>query len=130
MRTLAFVFIALFLAAPANAERRCGWYNNPSPANVFLKDADGFWWIAKQGSPPAPGSNDAYTPAFDDRVRLDAAGKIVTNGGSYGYSCACADGVFGPVGSGEVLSITRLDALPIAQCENDPNLPDSPYFGE
>lgn len=117
---------ALLSATPLQAEtlRRCGWYNNPTPGNVFLKDADGFWWISKQGSRPAPGFDEAYTTDFDNRDR------VVTNGSSYGYSCACADGVFGPIGSKEVRQITRLKALPIAQCEDDPNLSDSPYFGE
>lgn len=126
MRLTPLALIALIIATPALAatETRCGWYNNPTPGNVFLKDADGFWWISQQGIRPAPGFDDAYTPAFDDRER------VVTNTGSYGYSCACADGTFGPIGSMEVRAITRLKALPIAQCKDDPNLSDSPYFGE
>jgi hypothetical protein len=124
-RTL-FLTAALLAALPAQAEtvRRCGWYHNPTPAKVVLKDADDFWWISQQGTPPAPGFNEAYTPAFDNRDR------VVTNGSSYGYSCACADGDFGPAGSMKVRSISRLKAQPIAQCQNDPNLSDNPYFGE
>jgi len=126
LKTTCFAVMTALIAAPtlAKTETRCGWYNNPTPGNVFLKDADGFWWISQQGTPPAPGFDDAYTPAFDDRDR------VVTNGSSYGYSCACANGDFGPVGSMQVRLIAQLKALPLAQCENDSNLPDSPYFGE
>jgi Protein of unknown function (DUF4087) len=117
---------ALLAAVPAQAQvlRRCGWYNNPTPGNVFLKDADGFWTISRQGTPPAPGFEDLYSPEFDNRER------VVTNGSSYGYSCACVDGVYGPVGSEQVISIRRLKALPLSQCQDDPKLPDSPYYGE
>ena len=36
-------------AAPAKVERRCGWFENPTPANATLTDRDGVWEIASQG---------------------------------------------------------------------------------
>ncbi|MGL4239296.1 DUF4087 domain-containing protein [Tabrizicola sp.] len=121
MRLKTLTLIAS-LATPtfATAETRCGWYDNPTPGNVFFDDADGSWTISTQGGPEALGFGDAYTTNFDDRER------VVTNAGSYGYSCACVHGKFGPVGSGEVLKVTRLEGLPLSQCVNDPKLPPPP----
>ncbi len=130
MRTIA-IAITVLLAGPAHAERRCGWYHNPTPGNVILEDADGRWWIARQGSTPVPGFDDAYTTAFDDRVRYNTRGEIITSGPGYGYSCACADGAFdeGRPAYEEVLSISRLTELPLSRCEADRNLPEAPSFG-
>lgn len=118
------VLAALVAALPADAksERRCGWYHNPTPANVVLADADGQWWISRQGSAPVPGFEDAYTPAFDNRLRMDYGGEVTD---SYGYSCACADGEFAPDAELEenVQSISRLTELPIEKCRADPALP-------
>jgi hypothetical protein len=37
-------------ALPANAaETRCGWLQNPTPANWWLTDRDGTWTISAQG---------------------------------------------------------------------------------
>lgn len=124
MHRLALVATALFAAVPAEArtETRCGWYHNPTPANVILEDADGQWWLSIQGRPPVPGFEDAYTRAFDDRLRIDYAGQVTDR---YGYSCACAEGEF-DAGSGRydnVISISRLTEIPLARCEQDPALP-------
>jgi Protein of unknown function (DUF4087) len=119
----SFLLLAAILAAvPAQSETRCGWYRNPTPANVILEDADGQWWISRQGSPPAPGFDDAYTTDFDNRLRIDYAGQVTQR---YGYSCACAEGVF-DASRGQyenVISISRLTEIPMARCEQDPALP-------
>jgi hypothetical protein len=130
MRTLFYAMIVVVVAGPAWAERRCGWYHNPTPANVILEDADGQWWISQQGSAPAPGFEDAYTNAFDDRVRFRSDGQIITSGPGYGYSCACVDGVFdanAPLYE-NVLSVSRLTELPVARCESDPKLSAKPDY--
>jgi Protein of unknown function (DUF4087) len=122
MRTLVLAMIAVGLAGPALAERRCGWYRNPTPGNVILEDADGQWWISRQGSAPAPGFDEAYTAAFDNRVRVDHAGNITDR---YGSSCACAQGAFdaaAPVYE-NVRSIARLTEIPLSRCLEDPALP-------
>jgi hypothetical protein len=122
MQRTLFLIMVLITAGPVAAETRCGWYHNPTPANVILEDADGQWWISKQGSPEVPGFLDAYTPAFDDRVRIDYAGKVTDR---YGYSCACAEGDFDADGTQyeNVRSISRLVELPVSQCKADPALP-------
>ncbi len=114
--------LLLLLALPARAETRCGWYHNPTPGNVFLEDADGQWWISTQGSAPAAGFEDAYTPIFDDRLRLDYSGKRTDR---YGYSCVCAEGEFD--GSAllfkNVRRISRLTEIQLPRCQLDPALP-------
>ena len=50
--------IALVFAAPlraANTEERCGWLENPTPGNWWLRDARGLWIISAQGDPYAEG---------------------------------------------------------------------------
>lgn len=124
MFRLALVATSLAVALPAAArtETRCGWYHNPTPANVFLVDADGEWWISRQGGHSAPGFDEAYTTAFDNRLRIDYAGQVTDR---YGYSCACAEGEFDANGGqyDNVLSISRLTEIPLARCEQDPALP-------
>ncbi|WP_180996082.1 DUF4087 domain-containing protein [Tabrizicola aquatica] len=113
---------ALLAALPAGAETRCGWYHNPTPANVILEDADGQWWLSMQGGPAAPGFEDAYTTAFDNRLRIDYAGQVTQR---YGYSCACAEGEF-DASRGQydnVISIRSLKEIPLARCEQDAALP-------
>lgn len=117
--------VLLLLAAPAHAETRCGWFDNPSPNLVDLIDADGLWSIAWPGSGTVfypTGYFEAYTGAFDDRVRINSRGEIINDGPGYGYSCACVIGEF-DLNKGEALSIVRLTEPPIATCENDPKLP-------
>jgi hypothetical protein len=45
--------IACASGAPAS-EKRCGWLDNPSPANLFLDDKDGEWVIASMGEAAGP----------------------------------------------------------------------------
>jgi hypothetical protein len=118
---LATVVLAA-LPAEARTERRCGWYHNPTPGNVILEDADGRWWISRQGNAPAPGFKDAYTQEFDDRIRIDSSGQITSR---YGHSCACAEGTFDKSRGqyNNVLSISRLTEIPLARCNQDPALP-------
>ncbi|NJM82228.1 MAG: DUF4087 domain-containing protein [Tabrizicola sp.] len=116
-----FLLAATLLAAlPAQAEtlRRCGWFHNPTPANLQLRDADGRWWVQMQGSPAAPGFEPAY-----ERANGGAQEWVRENVGDYGYGCACIDGEFGPVGSTDVLSVKRFTPLPLATCRQDPALP-------
>lgn len=121
LATAAFAAAAL-AAAPLAAETRCGWYHNSSPGNVILEDADGQWWLSRQGGPEAPGFADAYTTAFDNRLRIDYAGEVTQR---YGYSCACAEGRFDATRPEfeTVLSIFRLWEIPMARCTADPRLP-------
>lgn len=123
--------LVLLMTAPAQAETRCGWFDHPSPNMVELVDADGLWSIAWPGAGTVyytPGYDRAYTQAFDDRVRINTRGEIITDGPGYGYSCACVEGAFDR-SEGKALSISRLTEIPIARCEADPKLPDMTPWG-
>lgn len=64
----------------AQIERICGWFENPTPANVWLIDRNGEWTIGIQGDYQAEGS----WPEFDEKE------WVITNI-HYGYGCACLD---------------------------------------
>ncbi|MGS1080327.1 DUF4087 domain-containing protein [Pseudoxanthomonas beigongshangi] len=66
------------IAAPTRTERRCGWFENPTPANATLTDRDGVWEIATQGGYQANGD----WPRFDDA-------QWVRTNRHHGYGCAC-----------------------------------------
>lgn len=105
------------LPAAAQAERRCGWYANPTPGNLILTDRDGDWWIQMQGQPEPEGLDKL--PAFDERQFVE------TNvpGSGYGYGCACLT----VATDAEQQRITRVisgEILPLGRCRDDRSLPD------
>jgi Protein of unknown function (DUF4087) len=108
--------VALIFAAslyPARADERCGWLENPTPGNWWLKDSHGLWIISAQGGPYAEGV-EKITPPTPDRF-------VATNG-QYGYSCACLNGTF----DAHAQTMTRVDSVrasPLAICRNDEALP-------
>ena len=113
--SIAFV-IGLVLIAPvqpALAEERCGWLENPTPGNWWLRDAHGLWIISAQGGPYAEGAEKLPAPAPD---------SFVATNGHYGYSCACVSGTF----DDHAERMTRVDAtrvLPLSVCRIDKALP-------
>src|SRR5687768_1799225 len=72
--------VTLPLSAQRTPERRCGWLQNPTPANWWLVDRDGEWILGVQGGYQAPG--------MDGMPDMSARGWVETNG-HYGYGCAC-----------------------------------------
>ncbi len=56
MKTILALFIAFAgSTAFAKPETRCGWIENPTPANYSIIDADGEWIISVQGGYQAEG---------------------------------------------------------------------------
>jgi len=105
--------VALAPLRPALAEERCGWLENPTPGNWWLKDARGLWIISAQGGPYAEGVEKLPEPAPD---------RFVETNGNYGYSCGCVSGTF----DDHAERMTRLDAsrvLPLSVCRGDKALP-------
>jgi hypothetical protein len=108
--------IALVFAAPlraAVAEERCGWLENPTPGNWWLRDARGLWIISAQGGP--------YAEGVEKMPELEPEHFVATNG-HYGYSCACVSGAF----DDHAERITRVDAarvLSLSVCRADKALP-------
>lgn len=62
------------------SELRCGWLQNPSPANLWLTDREGTWDISLQGGYSSSGVEDLKDFPDDQYVRTN---------GNYGYGCAC-----------------------------------------
>jgi len=94
-------------------EKRCGWFSNPTPANISLFDKDAEWIIGVQGGYQVEGDWD--WPKFK-------AGQWVhTNGADYGYGCVCMDLKVNKE-TQEVREIKDVRALPLSTCRNDPAL--------
>jgi Protein of unknown function (DUF4087) len=112
----AGVIVALILTAslrPVLAEVRCGWLENPTPGNWWLKDAHGLWMISAQGGPYAKGVEKLPEMAPD---------RFVATNGQYGYMCACVSGTF----DAHAQTVTRVDSArtsPLSACRDDQALP-------
>ncbi len=122
MKFRPLLFAALIVsgaATPALAERRCGWFENPTPANAWLTDRDGQWIISTQGV-EGPEDSGEWPSFADDRW-------VITNAGSYGYGCACMD-VETDKTEHHVLKIKSATSLPLDTCRADKNLiePENP----
>lgn len=99
--------------AAAEFETRCGWFSNPTPANVWLYDRDGEWTLGVQGGYQVSGDWD--WPVFK-------SGQWVrTNAGSYGYGCACLQLRVNKE-THEVLEIKSARARSLTACRQDPVL--------
>jgi hypothetical protein len=95
------------------AETRCGWLQNPTPANWYLRDKDGSWTISTQGGSQARGM-DNLPPFKDD--------EYVKTNGNYGYGCVCLD-VATSNNLRRIITIQGGEQLPLSTCREDPNLP-------
>ena len=111
-KTLFVALLALtILTSTAQAdETRCGWLQNPSPANWWLNDADGSWTMMTQGG--------GFEPEGFDRIPDISEGDYVRTNGNYGYACACLK-VDTDDGEGRILAIYAFRQLSISQCAND-----------
>lgn len=118
MKRLTLTALALWLCASnlalAAPQTRCGWWDNPSPGNVWLYDKDGEWEVAVQGGHQAEG----------DWPEIPARQKVRVNG-NYGYGCACAR-VTVNTKTRQVLHILSAQARPLAQCRADAALGKPP----
>ena len=102
---------AATVAMPATAaptQRRCGWFENPTPANAWLRDRDGLWIISTQGG----GSQaEGEWPSFSDR-------QWIRTNGSYGYGCACMT-VTVDRANQTITRIVSSTPLPLSRCRRD-----------
>lgn len=90
-------------------ETRCGWFYNPTPANIWLNDRDGEWTIGVQGGYQVEG--DWPWPDFKK-------GQWVETNGHHGYGCACLElRVDRETHRG--LEIKTARARPLAPCKRD-----------
>jgi hypothetical protein len=103
---LAFTNGAAGAPAP-RAETRCGWFDNPTPANATLHDRDDQWIVSVQGGHQAEGDWPSFGPK-----------QWVETNGHYGYGCACMN-VRVDRESGRVLEIVSARARPLSACRRD-----------
>ena len=95
--------------APAPFETRCGWFSNPTPANIWLYDREGEWTIGVQGGYQV--ENDWDWPEFKP-------GQWVETNGSHGYGCACMQ-MRVDKETRHVLEIKSSRARPLSACKKD-----------
>jgi Protein of unknown function (DUF4087) len=116
--------IASTTPLPTNSavEHRCGWIDNPTPANWWLNDKDGQWIISSQGANNGAAGMDLL-PDFGNRW-------IRTNG-YYGYGCGCVDAKVDASGEYKrVTEIVKAEVKDINVCQTDSNLtPRDPMEG-
>jgi hypothetical protein len=93
-------------------ENRCGWFSNPTPANIWLIDKDGEWNISIQGGYEAKGTENV--PDFPDD-------KWVKTNVNYGYGCTCLR-VAVDRKEKRIIKILSGTAKPISDCRNDKTL--------
>jgi len=105
-----------FVVAANAIETRCGWLQNPSPANLWLTDRHGSWTITAQGGYQAAGTDNI--PSMSNR-------EYVTTNRSYGYACACLR-VVADRNKMRIITIQSGRQLPLKTCRQDPNLPKNP----
>jgi hypothetical protein len=106
--------LVLVATAPSYAlETRCGWLDNPTPANWWLTDRDSRWTISVQGGYHAKGMDNISEIAPQDYVKTN---------GYYGYSCACLK-VTTHKKLSRIQEIRSFKSLPLQQCRQDPALP-------
>lgn len=102
---------ALVVGAPARAGeaavQRCGWFENPTPANAWFNDRDGEWIVGVQGGPQAEGDWPEF-PRY----------RWVRTNGSYGYGCACMT-VQADAATGQVSRIVASRSRPLSRCRAD-----------
>jgi hypothetical protein len=118
--TAARTIIGAFLVLPgltcalaASAEYRCGWLENPTPANWWLRDAEGLWILSAQGSAPVTGM---------DLIPDISAHDFVKTNGPYGYACACLNAQF-DAAQKRASRIISVRQLPLDKCRQDTKLP-------
>ncbi len=94
----------------ARAETRCGWFDNPTPANAWLSDREAEWIIAVQGGHQAEGDWPAFGPK-----------QWVETNVHYGYGCACLR-VRADRETHKVTGIESARARPLSACRRDRSL--------
>jgi hypothetical protein len=110
---LIFTAVAFGGAPQSRIERRCGWLDNPTPANWWLTDRDGEWLLGAQGGYQAPGS--------DNLPDMSTRGWVETNG-SHGYGCACMT-VNTDRRNHRITRVISGQPVALRQCRRDPKLP-------
>ncbi len=87
-------------------EKRCGWFSNPTPANISFYDRDAEWIIGIQGGHQVEG--DWEWPAFKPK-------QWVKTNGNYGHGCACLE-MRGDSRTHKIMAIRKASARQLKTC--------------
>ena len=107
---VSFILLSNIFAINGQSQKfktRCGWYDNPTPANYSLYDKDREWIIGIQGGYQV---EDFEAPAFGK--------QWVETNNSYGYGCACFQMTV-DFETSRVLEIKKSSARPLSVCRKD-----------
>lgn len=116
MKKLLFLLVFLSLSTVAQAsEKRCGWLENPTPANWWLIDGEGQWTISTQGGDQVDESLWDHLPKTNDN-------EFVRTNGDHGYSCVCLTVTVNKA-QHRIVKIHGGKTLLLKQCLEDPDLP-------
>lgn len=99
-------------ASHVRRQVRCGWIDNPTPANWWLTDGYGEWIISVQGGRQADGMDNLP----------DFSSSWVETNGHYGYGCGCLNADV-DVRQKQILRIYSVQQKRISACKNDKALP-------
>lgn len=88
---------------------RCGWFENPTPANYWLYDRDDEWIFGVQGGYYL---EDFEIPSFKKGHWVEGPN------GSYGYGCACFE-MRVEAETKHVLEIRKSYSKPLSACRKD-----------
>lgn len=111
------VILILFFVLPLgvmSAEKRCGWLENPTPANLWLIDGDSEWTLSIQGKGFINEESMVNMPAIDQS-------EFVRTNGNYGFSCVCLK-VRTNKETSEIVEVYSGEQLLLKQCLEDPNI--------
>jgi hypothetical protein len=97
-----------------SAEKRCGWLENPTPANLWLIDGESEWTISIQGRGFINEDSVEKIPTIDEN-------EFVRTNGNYGFSCVCLNVKTNKERS-EILEVYSGKQLLLKKCLEDPNL--------
>ncbi|MHA6492958.1 DUF4087 domain-containing protein [Pseudomonas borbori] len=97
-----------------SAEKRCGWLENPTPANLWLIDSESEWTLSIQGKGFINEDSIEKMPAIDEN-------EFVRTNGNYGFSCVCLNVKTNKERS-EILEVYGGEQLLLKKCLEDPNI--------
>lgn len=118
MKFVTALIFALFSISAFATETRCGWIDNPTPANWWLTDAQGEWTLGEQGGYQISDSswdNLSAAIANDSRAYFEPY-----NGPAHGRFCGCITGTFST--QHRVVSVVSSKQKPLSACYADPKL--------
>jgi hypothetical protein len=107
---LASVALIFLMAAPDQAEERCGWLSNSATGKWDLYDTRGAWQIMFLGG-------DSSQAEGMDKIPDLTLGEYVRTFATKGYGCACMDA---DTDDDAITRIHSVRQLPLSRCRTDP----------